>query len=375
MSPTRRGHARRAPPRTYYVSIPVRTGLVLDRPGYCALVTEQTDLMSPLPAQRRPAVRALVGSFGGSPSPASPLDPTLDASAAARGLPSPGIALRALRVRQWPKNLLVFGAPLAAGRLLEGSVLAGAVIAFLVFCAAASCVYLVNDVCDVEADRTHPEKRHRPIAAGELPVGTALLLAGPLGAAALVAAFAWSFPLGLTVGAYLAVQAAYGCGLKDEPGIDLVAVSSGFLLRAIAGGTAAGIVLSPWFLLVAAFGSLFMVAGKRYSEIRRLGSASTSRRSLQQYSDSYLRFIWTMAAGVTVVVYILWALNGRYAGHSESLWGPISVAPFVLGLLRYAADIDRGTAESPEEIVLGDRHLQVIGLLWLVALVLHTLVG
>jgi len=316
--------------------------------------------MPPIPAQRQPVLPTLVGSTGAPPS----------------ALPGPATLLRAMRVRQWLKNLLVFGAPLAAGRLLDRSVLTGTVVAFLVFCAAASCVYLLNDVRDVEADRMHPEKRHRPIAAGELPVGTALLLAGPLGAGALVAAFAWSLPLGLTLVAYLAVQAGYACGLKDEPGIDLVAVSSGFLLRAIAGGTAAGIVLSPWFLLVAAFGSLFMVAGKRYSEIHRLGAMSASRRSLQQYSDSYLRFIWTMAAGVTVVVYILWALNGMHVGAPHGpVWGPISVAPFVLGLLRYAADIDRGTAESPEEIVLGDRHLQVIGLLWLATLVLHTTLG
>jgi decaprenyl-phosphate phosphoribosyltransferase len=334
--------------------------------------------MPPVPAQRRPVVQAIVGSFTGSSFQRlhHSLDrPQQHADGGPRAGLSPGVLLRALRVRQWLKNLLVFGAPLAAGRLLEGSVLAGALVAFVVFCAAASCIYLVNDVRDVEADRSHPEKRHRPIAAGELSGSTALLLAAPLGVGALLLAFAWSLPLGFTLLAYLAVQAGYAIGLKDEPGIDLVAVSSGFLLRAIAGGTAAGIVLSPWFLLVAAFGSLFMVAGKRYSEIHRLGATSASRRSLQQYSDTYLRFIWTMAAGVTVVVYILWALNGRHADDPAALWGSVSVAPFVLGLLRYAADIDRGSAESPEEIVLGDRHLQVIGALWLVTLVLHTSVG
>jgi decaprenyl-phosphate phosphoribosyltransferase len=280
-----------------------------------------------------------------------------------------------MRVRQWSKNVLVLGAPLAAGRLLESHVLVGCLVALAVFCAAASCIYLLNDVRDVEADRQHPTKRHRPIAAGELSEQTALLVSVPLGVGATLVAFAWSVPLGITLLAYLAVQVGYAYGLKDQPAIDLVLVSSGFLLRAVAGGAAAGIVLSPWFLLVAAFGSLFMVAGKRYSEIHRLGSASASRRSLQHYSDSYLRFIWTMAAGLTVMVYILWALNGLHAGRPAPLWGPVSVGPFVLGLLRYAADIDRGTAESPEEIVLSDRHLQVIGLLWLVTLVLHTTIG
>jgi decaprenyl-phosphate phosphoribosyltransferase len=283
--------------------------------------------------------------------------------------------LRALRVRQWSKNVLVLGAPLAAGAILEPHVLAGALLAFVTFCAAASCIYLLNDVRDVESDRRHPEKRHRPIASGELSERTAVLMSVPLGVGALAVGFAWSVPLGVTLLAYLLVQLSYAWGLKDQPALDLAAVSSGFLLRAIAGGTAAGLPLSPWFLLVAAFGSLFMVAGKRYSEIRRLGSASASRRSLQQYSDSYLRFIWTMAAGVTVVVYILWALSGVQAAPAGDVWGAISVAPFVLGLLRYAADIERGSAESPEEIVLADRHLQVIGAVWLVTVLLHATLG
>ncbi len=284
------------------------------------------------------------------------------------------VLVRALRVRQWTKNLLVLGAPLAAGRIAEPHVLAGAVVAVLTFCAASASVYLVNDVLDVESDRRHPVKRLRPIAAGELSVPFALSLSLLLAATAVFAAFAWSTPFGLTVLTYLAVQAAYTGGLKHQPAIDLAVVSAGFLLRAVAGGTATDIPLSPWFLFVAAFGSLFMVAGKRYSEIRHLGADAATRRSLQDYSESYLRFIWTMAAGVTVVVYLLWALNGSH-GSPQLGWGPISAAPFVLGLLRYAADIDRGTAESPEEIVLSDRHLQVIGLVWLVTLALHATVG
>jgi decaprenyl-phosphate phosphoribosyltransferase len=322
------------------------------------MTAESTTTAARIPQQ---ATRPAAGAATPTPGPArSP-----------RGLP----LVRAVRPRQWVKNTLVFGAPLAAGRLLEAHVLLGAAVAFVVFCAAASAIYLVNDVRDVEHDRVHPEKRHRPIAAGELSERTALVVGLSLGVLALAAAYAWAVPLGLTVTAYLAVQVGYAFGLKDQPGIDLAAVSSGFLLRAIAGGTAAGIALSPWFLLVAAFGSLFMVSGKRYSEIRRLGAASESRRSLQKYSESYLRFYWTMAAGVTVMVYILWALNGIHGNQPGPVWGPVSVAPFVLGLVRYAADIDRGTAESPEEIVLSDRHLQVIGAVWLLTLVLHATLG
>jgi len=276
-----------------------------------------------------------------------------------------------LRVRQWTKNALVLGAPVASGRVFDSTVAAGAVTAFVVFCLASSCVYLLNDVRDVESDRRHPVKQLRPIASGELPVRAAVAGAVGLGVVAVAAAFTWTPQLGVTIVVYLAVQAAYSTGLKDQPGLDLAAVAAGFLLRAIAGGVAAGITMSPWFLLVATFGSLFMVAGKRYSEIRRLGTASGTRRSLESYSESYLRFIWSMAAGVTVVVYCLWAMAVTSSTAPTPPWALISLAPFVLGLLRYAADIDRGTAESPEDIVLADRHLQVIGVIWLLLVVLH----
>ena len=334
--------------------------------GYSWPVTDTTDVLAGSPS---------TASLPPQRSVAAATDPASTVGPAGHGGGPVAVVLRAMRVRQWTKNVLVFGAPLAAGRLLDPSVALGCLVAFVLFCAAASAIYLLNDCRDLEADRAHPTKRHRPIAAGELSVRSALLLGVPLGLGAVAAGFAWSVPLGATLVAYLAVQVGYAYGLKDQPAIDLVAVSSGFLLRAIAGGTAAGIALSPWFLLVAAFGSLFMVAGKRYSEIHRLGSASASRRSLQHYSESYLRFIWTMAAGVTVVVYIAWALQGLHTGQPQPLWGPVSVAPFVLGLLRYAADIDRGTAESPEDIVISDRHLQVIGAVWVVTLILHTTLG
>jgi decaprenyl-phosphate phosphoribosyltransferase len=273
--------------------------------------------------------------------------------------------VRAVRPRQWIKNGLVLAAPLAAGRVDEPDVLAAIALAFIAFCMAASSVYLVNDVRDVAEDRLHPTKRLRPIAAGELSQTAALLLAGLLVTAALVLAFSVAVELGVTVVAYLLIQLAYAMGLKHQPVLDLAAVASGFLLRAIAGGAASGITLSPWFLLVASFGSLFMVAGKRYSEIHTLGSDSGTRRSLEYYSESYLRFVWSMAASVTVVAYSLWAF-GSSTSASTVPWAELSVAPFVLAMLRYAVDIDRGTAGTPEDIALQDRGLQALAAAWVV---------
>lgn len=270
---------------------------------------------------------------------------------------------RAVRVRQWPKNLLVVAAPLAGGSILESGVMLGAGVALLVFCVAAAGCYLVNDVIDVRHDRQHPVKRLRPVASGEIPAAAALAVGIALLATSVALGALWTPALGATMLAYAVTQALYVAGLKHQPAVDLAVVASGFLLRAIAGGVATQTALSTWFLLVATFGALFVVAGKRYSEHVRLGDEGSTRPSLRHYSASYLRFVWTLAAGVTVVVYLLWALSGEHLSGAVP-WEAMSVAAFVLGLLRYAARVDQATAEHPEEIVIGDRTLQVLGVIW-----------
>ncbi|WP_200938675.1 decaprenyl-phosphate phosphoribosyltransferase [Modestobacter sp. Leaf380] len=272
--------------------------------------------------------------------------------------------VRALRPRQWVKNVLVLAAPLAAGAVFDPDVLRPTAIAFLLFCLSASGVYLVNDSIDVEEDRRHPRKRFRPIAAGLVPRPAALAMAVVLFALALTSAVVFTRPaLAAVLGSYIVIQLAYCVFLKNQPVIDLAVVASGFLLRGIAGGVAAGLFLSQWFLLVAAFGSLFMVAGKRYSEFILVGDAAATRRTLQEYSASYLRFVWSLSAGVTVTAYSLWAFE-MAATQTGPPWATISIAPFVLAVLRYAVDVDKGTAGAPEEIVLGDRVLLLLGLLW-----------
>ncbi|MCE3274212.1 MAG: putative rane protein [Propionibacteriaceae bacterium] len=272
--------------------------------------------------------------------------------------------VRAVRPRQWVKNLLVLAAPLAAGRLLEPAVIKGTALAFVAFCLISAAVYLVNDVRDVAEDRQHPTKRFRPIAAGELKPATALVLAAVLGACGLALGFVVSTPLGITMVVYVALQLLYSAYLKHLPVVDLAMVASAFLLRAIAGGVATGIPLSQWFLLVAAFGSFFMVAGKRYSEMKALGGEAGTRRSLTRYSESYLRFAWMMAAVMVLISYSLWAFENRGNGALGVPWTAISIAPFTLALLQYALEVDAGTADEPEEVVLNDRVLQGLGVVW-----------
>ncbi|MBV8347236.1 MAG: decaprenyl-phosphate phosphoribosyltransferase, partial [Mycolicibacterium sp.] len=180
--------------------------------------------------------------------------------------------VKAIRPRQWVKNLLVLAAPLAAlgagVRYNYAEVLVKVAIAFVVFSLAASAVYLINDVRDLEADRAHPTKRFRPIAAGVVPEWMAYTIAAALGLASLVISWMVTPNLTLVMAIYIAIQLAYCFGLKHQAVIDLCIVSSGFLIRAIAGGVATNIPLTQWFLLVMAFGSLFMVAGKRYAELQ-----------------------------------------------------------------------------------------------------------
>lgn len=277
-------------------------------------------------------------------------------------------AVRAVRPRQWVKNLLVASAPLAAGRLLEPPVLARVGLAFVAFCLISSTVYLVNDVRDVAEDRLHPRKRFRPIAAGELSAALALTMAAVTGAAGLAIGFETSTALGVVLVVYLALQLLYSLALKHLPVVDLAMVAGGFLLRAIAGGVAADIPLSQWFLLVASFGSLFMVAGKRYSELRSIGAEAGTRRSLDRYSESYLRFMWVLAAVLVVISYSLWAFENPGQGRFGVPWTAVSIAPFTLGLLQYALEVDAGQAGEPEEVVLHDHVLQGLGVVWLVTI-------
>ena len=297
-----------------------------------------------------------------------------------RGRPRPGAertpvtvargVLRTMRPKQWVKNVLVLAAPFAGGVLFSGGMALELVVAFVAFSLAASGIYLVNDANDVAADRAHPTKRRRPIAAGIVPVRLAFAVAVVLLAAAVGISLLANWRLTAVVGVYVAVQLAYCFWLKHQPVLDICIVASGFLLRAVAGGAATGIPLSQWFLLSAGFGSLFMVAGKRYAEMmlaERTGAKI--RKSLESYSASYLRFVWALSATVLIMTYSLWAFQIREA-HHNSVWSAISIVPFVVAVLRYAVDVDSGNGGEPEEIALGDRVLQVLAIAWVATLTL-----
>ena len=290
----------------------------------------------------------------------------LPAESPARGGQA-GALLAACRPRQWTKNLLVAAVPAAAGELTDSQVLMETGLVFLAFCLASSATYLLNDVRDLEADRSHPRKRNRPLASGRVSVPLALAAA----VVAAVVAVGLSLVAGLAaMGAllgYLALTTSYSLYLKHEPVFDITAVAGGFFIRTVAGGLAGGIYISQWFLIVAAGASLFVVAGKRYAELRAGGpDRPPVRQVLASYSPEYLRWVLSAAASVTILAYCLWAFEGR--GELESAWSGVSVVPFILGVMRYGLLLEQGHGEEPEEIFLGDRTLQLIAVAWVAVL-------
>ena len=289
--------------------------------------------------------------------PPAPVVPARTPLGVARGV------LKTMRPRQWVKNILVFAAPFVGGDLLTPGIVPDLLVAFVAFSLAASGIYLVNDAKDVVADRAHPTKRFRPIAAGIVAPRLAIAVAVVLLAAS------------VAVSLLASVQLAYCFWLKHQAVLDICIVASGFLLRAIAGGAATGILLSQWFLLVAGFGSLFMVAGKRYAEMMLAEKTGAKiRKSLENYTASYLRFVWALSATVLITTYCLWAFDIGEEQHNHT-WSVISIVPFVIAVLRYAVDVDSGNGGEPEEIALGDRVLQVLALLWIGSLTLAVYAG
>jgi decaprenyl-phosphate phosphoribosyltransferase len=272
--------------------------------------------------------------------------------------------VRLARPKQWLKNVLVIAAPGAAGVLGEGTPLMRTIIAFVCFCLAASGTYFLNDALDVEADRGHPTKRFRPIASGDVSVQTAFTGAALLVAAAILLSFTARWQLSLVIGGYLAQTVLYSIWLKHEPVLDLACVASGFVLRTIAGGVAVGVTISPWFLIVAGSGSLFMVTGKRHAEMLELGEhAGVHRLTLAVYSREFLSYVRAVASSVTVLAYCLWAFE-KSAAVGNPVWFELSIVPFVLGILRYALMLEQGRGGAPEELLLADRVLLALGALW-----------
>jgi decaprenyl-phosphate phosphoribosyltransferase len=280
--------------------------------------------------------------------------------------------LRLARPRQWIKNLLVYMAAASAGVLFHGSIFWHCTAAFGIFCLAASGTYFLNDAIDAPSDRNHPAKHRRPVAAGLVSVPLAVSAAGVMLVASIVLA-TWlaGWHLGVVMALYAAINVAYSLGIKNEPILDLAAVSSGFVLRAVAGGVASGIALSDWFLIVVSFGSLLIVTGKRSGEKQLLTDENADhaavRQTLDEYTPTFLRTVRSLTAAVTVSAYCLWAFERAshvHPGHNP-VWFQFTIVPFVIALLHILRLLDSGAGAAPEDLALHDHRLQIYGLCWI----------
>jgi decaprenyl-phosphate phosphoribosyltransferase len=215
--------------------------------------------------------------------------------------------LRALRPKQWSKNLIVFAAPLFAFEFTASSLL-GSLLAFVLFCFASSSFYLINDILDVESDRRHPVKCKRPIASGLVSIPAAIMMAAILLGSALLIGW-WQTPgLGAAILGYAILQVAYNLQLKHKVIVDVIAIAAGFILRAVGGAAAAGIVLSHWFVLCTAMLALFLGIEKRKAELRLSEINGTkTRRVLHRYSLPLLSRMESVVTNGTIITYALWS--------------------------------------------------------------------
>ncbi len=274
--------------------------------------------------------------------------------------------IREARPKQWVKNVLVFAAPGAAGVLDNSESMLRTLALFAAFCLASSGTYYWNDIHDAAADRMHPSKRQRPIASGAITMPTARVAGTLLMATGVAAGFALSWRVGSIVVGYVALTTVYSVALKHVAVVDLVAVAGGFVLRAIAGALVADVRMSTWFVLCTSFGSLFIVTGKRFAELREFGDTAGTRASLEDYSLGFLQTVLSVSVGATLVTYCIWAFEVREVAGGQWPFYELSIIPMLTALLRYTLVLEQGHGAAPEEIFAADRWLQAMGVVWLI---------
>lgn len=269
--------------------------------------------------------------------------------------------IRLTRPRQWLKNLLVVSVPTASGAFGEAEVIGEVSLAVVVFILLSSATYCVNDVLDAPRDRKHAVKRSRPVASGEVSPAAAVTLSMVLVATAGVLCLFLPVEFALFAAAYLAWTVTYSFAFKHVVIVDLLGLGAGFVLRALAGAAVVDVVVSSWFILTVASGSLLLASGKRLAELR---SGGESRAVLSEYSESFLIQVTGLTSVVALMAYALWALGGVRPTVTSSVAAELTLVPLLYGTLRYLLLVARGEGEAPEDLVTHDRGLVIAGLLF-----------
>jgi len=276
-----------------------------------------------------------------------------------------------LRPQQWVKNLFVFGGLIFAQRLFTPSVWP-ALGAFAIFCGLSGAVYLLNDVADRDKDRLHPDKRHRPIAAGRLEPRPALTAAAVLIVAGLGLGAWLSVRFALAALAYVVLLGAYSAWLKHVVIVDVLVVAIGFVLRAVAGALAIDVAISGWLLICTVLLALFLALGKRRHEVLTLEQGAARHRPiLAEYSAGLLDQMIAVVTASTVTAYALYTMSPETVAKFHTQLLPATL-PFVLyGIFRYLYLLyHRKIGGNPSEVVVGDRALLINTCLWLLTVLL-----
>lgn len=295
------------------------------------------------------------------------------------GTPRPTVAASlflALRPAQWTKNLIVFAALIFGQRLLDAGSALRALVAFVAFCALSGVVYLVNDIVDRDADRQHPLKRLRPIAAGHLPVATAASAAAVLLAASLTASVWLGAAFLMHAGGYVALQLAYSLALKRQVILDVLSIALGFVIRASAGGAAVQVPVSQWLLVCTILLALFLALAKRRHEITLLGDDATRHRAiLGEYTPYLVDQMISVVSASTIMGYAFYTVSSETVERFGTPWLGLTL-PFPLyGIFRYLYLVHRRSqGGSPTELLLADKPLLLCVALWgatTIALIYH----
>jgi decaprenyl-phosphate phosphoribosyltransferase len=314
----------------------------------------------PEAVQPRPGAVALAANAPGSGAEVVPL--VGDVPHARRGRVRALLAL--LRPKQWSKNILVVAAAGAAGALGRDDVPLRVGLACLAFCLLASGLYAINDVRDAAEDRLHPRKRYRPVAAGELTPRLAVILGLGLIAGGLAMCVTIRPLLGVVGVGYVLLTLSYTLIWRHLLLFDIVAIAGGFVLRAVAGGVAAPVTLSRWFVLVITCSAIFVAAGKRHAELLRTERGTSGRRRvLALYTEVRLRWILAASSTVALFAYCVWAFELPTVNGVP--WRLLTIAPVALGFMRYGMLLRTGRGEAPEELVLRDPLLLAAAVAWL----------
>ncbi|MBN2105300.1 decaprenyl-phosphate phosphoribosyltransferase [bacterium] len=277
------------------------------------------------------------------------------------------LLLYSLRPRQWTKNLLLFAGVIFGQCLFSAPHLIRSVTAFVLFCAISGGLYLVNDIKDLSNDRAHPLKKDRPLASGRLALFPAIIASVVLIPVSLIFSFLLSASFGWVALSYVLLILCYSFFLKHLVILDVMVISMGFVLRAVAGAAVIGVTISSWLLVCTIFLALFLALNKRRHELVLLGDeAKKHRKNLMEYSPFLLDLMITMVSACTLMAYALYTTSEETIQKFGSR-NLVFTLPFVIyGIFRYLYLVhQKGLGGSPEHILLKDKELVINIMLWI----------